>query len=200
MSLPVMLYVHGFMSGSNGAKQKQLQTYFEGRYKVIAPELDANPDESLDILNNVIAAEQPKIIIGTSLGGWMTLMCDSPDDTELVIVNPSLFPYQTLSRWIDIPQKYFCKRLDGVQRYTLTFDILNLYPKYDAIHAVKKKLNRLHALCSSNDELIGSIHIDHLTLILPPERLIVTDDFGHQCKGSGLKHLFQLIENIVKNN
>ena len=69
-SLPVMMYVHGFMSGSNGAKQRQLQKQFKGRFRVIAPELDADPDKSLEILNRIIEDEKPEIIVGTSLGGW----------------------------------------------------------------------------------------------------------------------------------
>ena len=112
--LPVMMYVHGFMSGANGAKHKQLQEYFEGLYRVIAPELDADPDKSLAILNEIIQKEKPEVIIGTSLGGWMTLMCDS-QDAKLVIVNPTTEPVVTLGRWLNQPQKYFCKRLDGVQ-------------------------------------------------------------------------------------
>lgn len=35
-TLPVMMYLHGFMSGANGAKQRQLQRQFKGRYRVIA--------------------------------------------------------------------------------------------------------------------------------------------------------------------
>ena len=50
-TLPVMMYLHGFMSGANGAKQRQLQRQFKGRYRVIAPELDADPDSSLEVIN-----------------------------------------------------------------------------------------------------------------------------------------------------
>ena len=46
-----MMYLHGFMSGANGSKQRQLQKLFKGRYRVIAPELDADPDHSLDVIN-----------------------------------------------------------------------------------------------------------------------------------------------------
>ena len=109
-----MMYVHGFLSGSNGAKQQQLQKHFKNRYRVIAPELDADPDNSLAILNEIIKKEKPEIIIGTSLGGWMTYMCDS-GDADLVIVNPSTTPYKTLERWLNQPQRYFCPRLDGVK-------------------------------------------------------------------------------------
>lgn len=191
--IPVMMYVHGFMSGANGAKQKQLQDYFEGRYRVIAPELDADPDKSLAILNEIIQKEKPEIIIGTSLGGWMTLMCDS-NDAKLVIVNPTTEPAVTLDRWLNQPQKYFCKRLDGVQTYTLTQEVLDKYLKYDTLGEVRKKHDRLYALCSTNDELIGTRHIEMLRPQMYNVHLTVVDDFGHQCRDAGLRHLYDILE------
>lgn len=43
VKLQVMMYIHGFRSGANGSKREQLQQHFEGRYRVIAPEVDADP-------------------------------------------------------------------------------------------------------------------------------------------------------------
>ena len=196
-NLPVMIYVHGFMSGQNGAKQRQLQKQFKGRFRVIAPELDADPDRSLSILNQIIKEERPEIIVGTSLGGWMTLMCDS-GNAKLVIVNPGMFPTITLARWCNVPQTYFCPRIDGVQTYTLTQEVMDKYKMYDAVAAVKEKKDRLHVLCSTNDEIIGTRHIDALSPLLPEDRLMIVDDFPHQCRDAGLKHLFEIIENVIK--
>ena len=195
---PVMMYVHGFMSGSNGAKQKQLQQHFKKRYRVIAPELDADPDKSLALLNEIIKNEEPEIIIGTSLGGWMTLMCES-GDAELVIVNPSTVPYKTLSRWLGEPQTYFCLRLDGVQTYLLTEETLDKYREYDTDSIIREKANQLHALCSTKDELIGTLHIDMLRPILPDNRLMIVDDFGHQCRDAGMIHLYDIIESVARH-
>ena len=195
MELPVMMYVHGFMSGSNGTKQRQLQKQYKGRYRVIAPELDADPDKSLEILNRIIEDEKPEIIVGTSLGGWMTLMCDSKD-AQLVIVNPATDPCKTLSQWLDEPQTYFCPRLDGKQTYTLTKEVLDRYLKYDTIKEIRQKTGRLHALCSTKDELIGNMHISVLTPLLPEESLMIVDDFGHQCLDAGLDHLFEIIDDV----
>ena len=197
-ALPVMMYVHGFMSGTNGAKQRQLQKHFKNRYKVIAPELDADPDKALPIINEIIYKENPEIIIGTSLGGWMTLMCES-GSAELIIVNPSTVPYKTLSRWLNEPQTYFCPRLDGVQTYLLTQEILDKYLKYDTVKVLNEKKNRIHALCSTKDELIGDLHISMLKPILSADRLMVVDDFGHQCRDAGMDHLYDIIESVAKH-
>lgn len=100
---PVMMYLHGFMSGANGAKQRQLQERFKGRYRVIAPELDADPESSLEIINREIERVRPEIIIGTSLGGFMALEC-KPGNADVVIVNPCLFPQTQQARGLFLMQ------------------------------------------------------------------------------------------------
>lgn len=196
IQLPVMMYIHGFRSGANGSKREQLQEHFDGRYRVIAPEVDADPEKSLAAINEIIAHEKPDIIVGTSLGGWMTLMCES-GGAQLVVVNPSLYPQRTLSKWIGQELPYFCERLDGIQTYTLTQDVLDKYGDYDIVKIINEKTSRLHALCSSNDELIGDIHIRTLQPLLSADRLTITNDFGHRCSGPGMTHLFQILDKIL---
>ena len=192
-NLPVMMYLHGFMSGANGSKQRQLQKLFKGRYRVIAPELDADPDHSLDVINKTIKAKKPEIIIGTSLGGWMALACYS-GDAAIVVVNPVISPQKQLLHWAGEEHTYFCKRLDGVQTYILTQETLDKYTRYDVLKDIATKTNRIYALCSTADELLGSSHAETLKSRLPSQQLMIVDDFGHQCKDAGMTHLYSLIE------
>lgn len=92
-----MMYLHGFMSGANGAKQRQLQKHFKGRWRVIVPELDADPEKSLAIIDELIEKERPEIIVGTSLGAWMAMMCRH-GVAPLVLVNPVTAPQEELTR------------------------------------------------------------------------------------------------------
>lgn len=194
--LPVMMYLHGFMSGANGAKQRQLQKLFKGRYRVIAPELDADPDRSLEIINKTIKTEKPEIIIGTSLGGWMSIVCDS-GDADIVVVNPVTRPELQLKHWVGDERTYFCKRLDGVQTYTLTDETLDKYTKYSAMNDITLNRDHIFALCSTADELLGTSHVEILKDILPQSQLMIVDDFGHQCKDAGMPHLYNLIEQAI---
>lgn len=193
---PVIMYIHGFRSGANGSKREQLQQHYEGRYRVIAPEVDADPETSLAKINEIIAREKPEIIVGTSLGGWMTLMCDSRN-AQLVVVNPSTHPEQTLARWVGQELPYFCERLDGVQTYTLTREVLDKYTRYDITDSIREKSDRINALCSTADELISDIHIRDLKPLLPADRLTIVDDFGHRCSGAGMTHLFEIISPLI---
>ena len=91
---------------------------------------------------------------------------------------------------------YFCPRLDGKQTYTLTPEVLDKYAGYDIEKSIREKSRRLHALCSSADELIGDIHIRALRLLLPSDRLTIVDDFGHRCSGAGMTHLFEILDTL----
>lgn len=180
------------MSGSNGTKQQQLARKLKGRYKVIAPELTADPDASLAIINEVIAQYRPEVIVGTSLGAFMALMCDS-GDARVVIANPCLCPQEEIARWKDEPQSYFCPRIDGIQTYTLIQEVLDKYLKYDAVEAARTKRDRIYAVCSSCDQILGDRHYSTLSPMLPADRLIVSDLFDHRCAGEGLKRLLSFI-------
>ena len=199
--LPAMMYIHGFRSGANGLKREQLQKHFEGEFRVISPEVDADPEKSLAIINNIISREHPRLIAGTSLGGWMTLMCES-SDASLVVVNPCLNPKEVLSQWKDEELDYFCPRLDGVQTYRLTDEILNKYDRYDVMQAIKNKRERIYALCSTQDELLGSSHIGVLQPMLSSLPYVVArhftlaGDFGHRCSGGGMEHLFSILDGL----
>ncbi|MDE6649689.1 MAG: hypothetical protein K2K45_07150 [Muribaculaceae bacterium] len=193
---PVLMYIHGFRSGANGSKRQQLQDHFEGRYRVVTPEVDADPDKALAIINETITREKPQIIVGTSLGGWMTLMCDS-GNAQLVVVNPCTDPLNDLAKWKDEELPYFCQRLDGVQTYTLTQDVLDKYAHYDLPSTITAKSNRISALCTTQDELLGDSHIRLLTTLLPCNRLTITNDFGHRCSGAGMTHLFGILDGIA---
>lgn len=197
LKLPVLMYIHGFRSGANGSKQQQLQEHFRGKYRVIAPEVDADPKKSLERINKIIALEKPEIIVGTSLGGWMTVMCES-GDAQLVVINPATSPELTLSQWEGQELPYFCPRLDGVQTYTLTKGVLDKYKDYDFEAAVKGKVANIRALCSTEDELLSDSHIKTLQPILPKEHLNVVDDFGHRCDAKGMTHLFEILDTIIK--
>lgn len=179
------MYLHGFMSGANGAKQRQLQRHFKGRYRVIAPELTANPVESLEVINALIEEEKPEIIIGSSLGGWMAIECNS-GDADVIVINPSLRPQNSISRW-----------RDQEQTYTLTQEVLDLYKDYDAISTAKYRRLNVSALCSSADELLGDSHYTVLREFLPKGYCKVVDDFGHQCRDAGMTHLYELIEKVI---
>ena len=125
-------------------------------------------------------------------------MACNAGDAKVVVVNPCTEPQQQLARWIDEPQNYFCDRLDGVQTYTLTQEVLDKYKAYPAAEDLVKDADNFRALCSTADELLGRRHIDVLLPEFGSDRVTVVDDFGHQCTGNGMTHLHQILADLIR--
>lgn len=197
MEKPYLMYIHGFMSGANGTKQIQLKKKLKDYYNVMAPELTADPEEAINIINDMIEQYHPEVIVGTSLGGFMSLICNNIN-TTVYLCNPCLNPYKEISRWLNEPQTYFCERIDGVQTYTLTQDILDKYLKYDIFDILNKHKDNIFAICSTCDDLLGDYHYKTLSNILDEDHLITSDKFDHRCSGEGFKMLVSLIKENTK--
>ena len=63
-----IIYFHGFASsGASGTVQLLRQMLPSAQ--VIAPDIPVDPEEALPMLHGLVTAEQPDVIIGTSMGG-----------------------------------------------------------------------------------------------------------------------------------
>ena len=110
---------------------------------------------------------------------------------------PVFFPKSQLAQWVGEEHTYFCKRLDGVQTYTLTQATLDKYERYDAVQSVRDNSPRVSAMCSTADDLLGDSHVK------APDRL----DMGTAFQGSGrfrppvqdagMTHLYDLLELVI---
>lgn len=65
------------------------------------------------------------------------------------------------------------------------------------MESVKRRAPYVAALCSTADDLLGDSHVKALTGLLPDDYLMVTVDFGHQCKDTGMDLLYDLIERVI---
>lgn len=62
---------------------------------------------------------------------------------------------------------------------------------------ITQKRKHIFALCSTADELLGTSHVEILKDILPQSLLMIVDDFGHQCKDTGMGYLYDLIAEAI---
>ena len=95
-----ILYVYGHGSSEDSETRHLIQAALDKSdpdyYTVHSYHYDQmNPEEGLRDLKNIITDHNIGTVIGTSLGGWYTLMLPSSiEDTRLkkIVVNPSLRP------------------------------------------------------------------------------------------------------------
>lgn len=89
-----VLYIHGFASTGNTSKVDQLRSLPD--IEVIAPTLTHNPAEDICYLMDIVRKEKVTTVVGSSLGGFYALYLAQRFDLGLVLINPALYPYDTL--------------------------------------------------------------------------------------------------------
>ena len=89
-----VLYIHGYnSSGSTGKMLKRTMKEKYGDVEVIAPEIPANYHMAKEVVDQIMEKEKPDLVMGTSLGGFMTLSIQTP---LRLAINPTLYPSKTL--------------------------------------------------------------------------------------------------------
>lgn len=99
----MIIYIHGFASSGQGTKARLFREYFKSQgVEFIAPSLSTIPALALDTLEQLIESyiqlNQKVSIMGSSLGGFYSIYLSQKYNLKAVLINPSIFPYDTLSR------------------------------------------------------------------------------------------------------
>ena len=195
-----VLYIHGFMSGANSMTLRKLKKDYEYIYDFIVPELTGDPEESLTIVNDIIKNEKPSLIIGSSLGGFYALVCDS-GNIPIIVVNPCVDPYRHMQQYLDKELKYHSKRNDGKTTYVLTKDIIERFRNYDLEKCVKSKIRYISIVVSDNDEILGDSHYNFFKRIKKemklPRLFMMVGSFGHRAYPFGMSDLNTMIYDVM---
>lgn len=103
-----VLYLHGFASSPASSKAAFFRQRFEDRGDVIVvPDLNEDDFERLTVrrmrdtaLRHLLALPRPRIIVGSSLGGYVAALCagDAPVD-GLTLLAPAFDP---VARWTEL--------------------------------------------------------------------------------------------------
>lgn len=119
-----ILYVHGFGSSGQSGTVTRIREVLP-HAEVIAPDLPIHPQEALTLLYNICEAEQPDLIIGTSMGGMYAEMLRGYDR---ILVNPALQMGDTMKEHGMIGAQHFSNpRQDGVQDFIVTKALVKEY-------------------------------------------------------------------------
>ena len=150
-----VLYVHGFGSSGQSNTPRLLQQMMP-EAQVLAPDLPIHPQQALDMLKNLVAEEQPSVIIGTSMGGMYAEMLRGVDR---VLVNPAFNLHETLRTNVGLGKvTFFNPRRDGVQEFMLTKGLLEEYKEITLqnFHGADDEEEQQHVfgLFGTRDEMV----------------------------------------------
>lgn len=148
-----IMYVHGFASsGSSGTVMTLRKNFLD--WRVVAPDLPVDPFEALELLRETVRREQPKIIIGTSMGGMYTQQMWG---VPRIVVNPSFEMSRTLLFNHIGKHKYTAKRKDGIMEFRIDKKVVEQFKLmektlFDGINEHEKRL--VYALFGDKDPVV----------------------------------------------
>lgn len=111
-----VLYLHGFASaGSSGTATHLRNMLYEHNVSVISPDIPVSPAAALPFLQQLVAQEQPDLIVSTSMGA---LYAELLHGIPRILVNPSFCMARLLTfRGLGKRQAFRNKRQDGAKDF-----------------------------------------------------------------------------------
>lgn len=168
-----LLYIHGYGSNGNAWKKKLLQEMFP-QNEVIAPTFDydhVSPYRVYDALRDIVCANDVRLIVGSSTGGFHALACSLFSDSEIWAINPVSNLEKTFRKMASMKEIAIS---DDMER---SLSVCRRFQEevFDKIPLPNGKLN--FAL-STDDEVLG----DHTPLkrkFANCGKIVEFDDSGH---------------------
>lgn len=94
-----IVYLHGFASVGIGYKSESIRMAFD-KCQVFSPDLPVDPKKVCELIENLLATldDNPKILVGTSLGGFYAYYFSQLLRIPCILINPSMSPSNTLGK------------------------------------------------------------------------------------------------------
>ena len=149
-----MLYVHGFASSGSSGTVMTLRSHFRD-WRVVAPDLPVDPFEALELLRETVRKEQPRVVVGTSMGGMYTQQLWG---VPRIVVNPSFEMSRTLLFNHMGKHKYTAKRKDGIMGFRIDKKIVEQFKlmeksQFDGVNEQEKGL--VYGLFGDKDPVVN---------------------------------------------
>jgi len=144
----MIIYIHGFGSSGFGGKATLFKEQFDG--DILLPSLSYVPALAIHTLEQLIemliSKGETVNLVGSSLGGFYSIYLANKYDLRAVLINPSIFPYETLDK-IGMSTNYF-----DLSTFEVTKDHINAL-KILEVKKVKNQENFM-VLLQKGDEVL----------------------------------------------
>lgn len=151
-----LVYFHGFASSGASGTVQLLRKIFPSA-QVVAPDIPVDPEEALPMLQKLVHAEQPDVIVGTSMGG---MYAQQMHGFLRICVNPS-FRISTSKLLHTGVHKWLNGRKNHEKEFRITADIIKRYnqmerKQFDGITPDDREL--CYGLFGINDTSVNPIN------------------------------------------
>ena len=183
----MLFYIHGFNTGANGTKAKQIAEYFDN-LSFYCFDQSYHPKQAIEKLyrdiefcrkNEGIEASQV-VLIGSSLGGFYARYLMTKQPYNSVLINPSIDPYTSLKpalgAWRNFVtgEKYLwqTEHLDALRHYyvsnsALKGEVLLLVDVEDEVLDAQQAIDLYDGVADMKVYPGGSHQFEHLDEAFP---------------------------------
>jgi len=108
-----LLYLHGFNSSPQSYKAELISDFFKDKKcsdLLICPQIPSVPEEAKHYLEKLVEEtlnHHPLSFVGSSLGGYYATYLAEKYGGSVVLINPSVQPYETLKAFLGENKFYF---------------------------------------------------------------------------------------------
>ena len=192
---PYAMYIHGFASSPKSGTRASLARALP-EYEWLAPEVTHDPFESLEIINEWARTFEPKVIVGTSMGGMLALYVDAPKATKIVL-NPSLEMDRTLRKMGYGKHPYLQERVDGATEFIIDEPMVQRFIAFKKEHSFILGSRNI-GLFSTDDELLGHEMSKRNAIAIEEAGfdIIWSAKFGHRCNDNAVKEIVKQLKSI----
>ena len=113
-----ILFLHGFFASGSCIPAIALHEAFEGRVRVITPDLPIHPKEALMFIHQLCNEEKPDLLVGNSNGSFLAQIIAPIVGIPALLGNPHLEMTEFLKPRIGEHQ-YKSPRIDGKQDFVI---------------------------------------------------------------------------------
>lgn len=103
--MPRILYLHGFNSSPKSAKAQAFRQWLEATHpeiELLVPQLPPYPQEAAQLIETLVkeSADEKLGLIGSSLGGYLSIWLSQRFNLPAVVVNPAIRPFDLLQDFL----------------------------------------------------------------------------------------------------
>ena len=126
-----ILFLHGFFASGQCVPAVALRQAFEGIAEVVSPDLPMHPKEAVAFVRELIAREQPDVLVGNSCGSFYAQMVAPAFGLPALLGNPYFVMTEFLKPRIGAHQ-YKSPRMDGHQDFVIDQQLISEFAEVEA--------------------------------------------------------------------
>lgn len=151
-----VIYMHGFASAGSTGTATTMRNLLYGRdVSVVSPDIPVMPLEAQQMLSSFVLAEQPDLIVGTSMGA---MYAEQLRGIPRILVNPSFHMARLLTFRGMGRREFRNKRQDGARDFKVDKELIQQFQQvekcsFQGITPEEKKL--VWGLFGTQDKLVN---------------------------------------------